>query len=85
MDRQIVFPGSIPLDTDVLSIQRNNMIALGYLAQATLGTSAQVDGLFCSPTAPASLTVTVGPAPLSFSPPSTRSPSARFRQMGQTR
>ena len=67
MDRQIVFPGSIPLDTDVLSIQRNTMIALGYLAQATLGTSAQVDGLFCNPTAPASLTVTIGPGTIVLS------------------
>ncbi len=61
MDRQIVYPGSIPLDTDILSIQRNAMVALGYLAQATLGTTTVVDGLFCSPTAPASLTVSLGP------------------------
>ena len=61
MDRQIVYPGSIPLDTDLLSAQRNTMVALGYLAQATLGTTTVVDGLVCAPTAPASLTVTVGP------------------------
>ena len=61
MNRQIVYPGSIPLDTDILSAQRNAMIALGYLAQATLGTGSVVDGLACSPTAPTSLTVTVGP------------------------
>ena len=61
MDRQIVYPGSIPLDTDVLSVQRNTMVALGYLARATLGTSTLVDGLPCSPTAPASLTISVGP------------------------
>ena len=61
MDRQIVFPGSIPLDTDILSMQRNIMVALGYLTQATLGSAPVVDGLACSPTAPASLTVTVGP------------------------
>ena len=61
MDRQIVFPGSIPLDTDLLSIQRNAMVAIGYLAQATLGGGTLVDGLACSPTAPASLAVSVGP------------------------
>ncbi len=61
MDRQIVYPGSIPLDTDLLSIQRNSMVAVGYLAQATLGTNTLVDGLACNPTAPASLTVTIGP------------------------
>ncbi len=61
MDRQIVYPGSIPLDTDLLSIQRNVMIAVGYLAQATLGTAPVVDGLACAPTNPASLTISVGP------------------------
>ena len=30
--------GSIPLDTDVLSINLNAMIALGFLTQAVLGT-----------------------------------------------
>ncbi len=61
MDRQIVYPGSIPLDTDILSIQRNTMVALGYLAQATLGQGTVVDGLACTPTSPASLTVSLGP------------------------
>ena len=61
MDRQIVYPGSIPLDTDVLSIQRDAMIAIGYLAQATLGSTTLVDGLACLPTSPASLTVSIGP------------------------
>ncbi len=60
MDRNIVYPGSIPLDTDLLSINRNAMVALGYLAQAVLGTNTIVDGLACSPTVPASLTVTIG-------------------------
>lgn len=66
MDRQIVFPGSIPLDTDILSLQRNIMVAVGYLAQATLGSAPIVDGLACSPTAPASLTVTVGPGSIAM-------------------
>ena len=61
MDRQIIFPGSIPLDTDLLSIQRNALVAIGYLAQATLGGGVVVDGLACSPTAPASMTISVGP------------------------
>ena len=61
MDRILVYPGSIPLDTDILNTNRNSMVALGYLAQAILGTGTIVDGLACSPTAPASLTVTVGP------------------------
>ena len=61
MDRNIVYPGAIPLDSDLLSINRNTMIALGYLAQLVLGNSTVADGLACTPTVPASLTVTVGP------------------------
>src|SRR5437773_93069 len=60
MDRILVYPGSIPLDTDILNINRNTMVALGSLTQAILGTNTIVDGLSCSPTSPASLTVTVG-------------------------
>jgi hypothetical protein len=61
MDRILVYPGSIPLDTDLLNTNRNAMLALGYLAQAVLGTNTVVDGLACTPTTPGSLTVTVGP------------------------
>lgn len=60
MDRSLVYPGSIPLDTDLLNANRDSMTALGYLAQAVLGTNIVVDGLACAPTSPASLTVTVG-------------------------
>jgi hypothetical protein len=66
MDRNLVYPGSIPLDTDLLNINRNCMVALGYLAQAILGTGTVVDGLACSPTAPTSMTVTVGPGSISL-------------------
>jgi hypothetical protein len=59
-DRVIVYPSAIPLDTDLLSTNRNMMIALGYLAQMALGTSTIADGLACVPTAPASLGVNVG-------------------------
>ncbi|HUN43477.1 MAG TPA: hypothetical protein VMU81_24545 [Acetobacteraceae bacterium] len=65
MDRNIVYPGSIPLDTDLLSVNRNAMTALGYLAQAVLGISPVVDGLACTPTLPPSMTVTVGPGTIS--------------------
>lgn len=61
MDRLIVHPGAIPLDTDILSIQRNAMIAIGALAQATLGTSTVVDGLACTATSPAGMTVDIAP------------------------
>lgn len=61
MDRQIVYPGAIPLDTDLLSTERNIMVAIGCLAQATLGTNIVADGLACSPTQPQSMTVSIGP------------------------
>ena len=60
MDRQIVYPASIPLDTDFLTQNRSAMVALGALAQAVLGTATIVDGLACQPTSPASLSATVG-------------------------
>jgi hypothetical protein len=61
MDRSIVYPGAIPLDTDLLNVNRNAMVALGALAQAVLGTSTVVDGLMVIPTTPASMQITVGP------------------------
>ena len=61
MDRNLVYPGSIPLDSDLLSTNRNAMVAIGYLAQAVLGAGPVVDGLACTPTVPASMMVTVGP------------------------
>lgn len=64
MDRNIVYPGAIPLDTDILSINRNIMIALGFIMRATLGSGTVVDGLGCSPTVPASMSVQIGPGSL---------------------
>lgn len=61
MDRNIVYPGSIPLDTDVLQVQRNVMLALGSLAQATLGTATVADGLACTQQTVPNLTVNVAP------------------------
>ena len=61
MDRNIVYPGSIPLDTDILAFNRNVMTALGYLAQAVFGSSPIVDGLNCTATTPPSMNVFVGP------------------------
>ena len=61
MDRTIVYPGSIPLDSDILSLNRNAMLAVGALAQVALGTNVVADGLACGPTSPASLQVIVGP------------------------
>ena len=60
MDRQIVYAGSIPLDTDLLNIQRNVMASFGALAQVVLGTGVVSDGLWCVP-GPSDYTVSVGP------------------------
>ena len=61
MDRNIVYPGAIPLDTDLLTAQRATMLAFGYLMQAALGTSTVVDGLACTQTAVPSMSIQVGP------------------------
>ena len=69
MNRTIVYPGSIPQDTDILSLNRNTLLGIGYLAQAVLGTNVVADGLACSPTTPASMAITIGPGSLtSFGP-----------------
>jgi hypothetical protein len=61
LDRRILYGGAIPLETDILTIENNIMIAVGRLAAATLGTSTVADGLICAATSPASMTVNVGP------------------------
>lgn len=49
MHRQIVYPGQVPLETDLLNTNRHTLIALGMLTQAMLGTGTYVDGLPCTP------------------------------------
>jgi len=61
MDRTLVYPSGIPLDTDILTLNKNAMIGLGFLAQACLGSNVVVDGLVCTPTNPASMTINIGP------------------------
>lgn len=61
MDRGLVYPGQIPLDTDVLNAQKDAYYGLGWLAEALIGTGTAVVGLGVSPTAPASLQVSVEP------------------------
>jgi hypothetical protein len=60
MDRIFVYPGAIPLDTDALNIQRNVMVALGYLVKDVIGSATVFGGLATVPTSPASLGVNVG-------------------------
>ncbi|MEE3500205.1 hypothetical protein [Acidiphilium acidophilum] len=61
MDRTIVYPGAIPLDTDILNINRNVLVGIGALSAAVLGTTMVADGLGCLPSVPASLTITLAP------------------------
>lgn len=74
MDRNIVYPGSIPLDTDLLTVNRNTMLGLGFLAQAVLGSNTVVDGLSCQPTTPASMNIVIGPGTITQIGPIDASP-----------
>ncbi|MBN3755901.1 hypothetical protein G3N95_23350 [Paraburkholderia sp. Tr-20389] len=64
MDRQSVYPGQIPLETDLLNTNRNVLIAVGKMLSDMLGTSTYASGLGCVATAPASLSVQVQPGQL---------------------
>ena len=66
MDKVPVYPGQIPLDTNILQPQRNMEIALGFALQAAFGTSTIADGLTCAPTSPASMSVKVGQGSIIF-------------------
>ncbi|ARF50051.1 gp53-like domain-containing protein [Pantoea stewartii] len=59
MDRQIVYPGAIPLETDLLNTNKYTMIGLAKLAAAVMGTSTYVRGLACTASSPASMIVNV--------------------------
>lgn len=48
MDRQITYPGQIPLDTDLLNTNKNAMVALAALSADVFGTITQASGLACT-------------------------------------
>lgn len=60
MDRKLIYPGQLPLETDLLGTNLNVMVAMGRLVMDLLGSSTLVSGLACTPTAPASLKVNIG-------------------------
>lgn len=64
MDRQTVYLGQTPLETDLLNTNRNTMVALAGLSSALFGTTMTATGLACSPTSPATLRVQIGPGHL---------------------
>jgi len=59
MDRQIVYPGAVPLETDLLNTNKFAMIGLARLASAVLGSDTCLNGLHCSPASPVLLQVHV--------------------------
>lgn len=61
MHRQLVYPGQIPLETDVLSTNKDAYQAVAKLAQALFGSNTVVNGLSAGPTGPASLAVLIQP------------------------
>lgn len=61
MNRQIVYVGAIPQDTDILLTNKNAMIGSGWIAQSVMGTGTLFYGLACTPTGPATLTANVAP------------------------
>lgn len=83
MDRQIVYPGSIPLDTDLLNVQRNTLSAIGALTQSVLGSSPIVDGLVCTPSA-SGYSVTIGAGTLSMSVVLDQTPFGSLPAAGDT-
>jgi hypothetical protein len=61
LDRQIIYAGQVPLETDLLSTNKNVGFALGQFAQDFLGTSTIFTGLACVPNTPAAMNVVVQP------------------------
>ncbi|MHA3052540.1 hypothetical protein [Acinetobacter sp. ANC 4640] len=59
MDRQIVYPGAIPLETDLLNTNKNAMMALAKLSAAMLGTNTVVNGFAVTAQSPAAMAVNV--------------------------
>lgn len=59
MDRQIIYPGAIPLETDLLNTNKYAMMGLAKLAAALMGSNTYLHGLACTPSSPASMVVNV--------------------------
>lgn len=59
MNRQIVYPGAIPLETDLLNTNKYSMLGLAKLASSLMGGNTYVHGLACTPSSQASMVVNV--------------------------
>lgn len=59
MDRQLIYTGEVPRTLDILSIQRQAMVAQGYATETVAGTAPVAVGFGIVPTIPASLSFSV--------------------------
>lgn len=59
MDRQIIYPGQVPIETDLLLTNKNTMTAIAKLCAAVLGVASCVSGFATSQTVVPSLGVLV--------------------------
>jgi len=58
-DRIMVYPGAIPLETDLLYSNKFAMMGLAKLSSAMMGSTTYLHGLQCTPTSPASMVINV--------------------------
>lgn len=61
MDRQIIYPGQVPMETDLLLTNKNTMTAIAKLCAAVLGVATSVSGFATTQTVVPSLAVLVAP------------------------
>lgn len=61
MDRRTIYRNQVPLQEDILQLQRNALEGLGLFARDLLGDSPAVAGFACTATSPASMAVNVAP------------------------
>ncbi|MBR0560326.1 glycine-rich domain-containing protein [Neokomagataea anthophila] len=67
MDRALVYPGSVPMDTDILRVGRYGKAALGTIADMVFGAGVTAaSGLACTPS-PDGLFLTIGRGVISAS------------------
>ncbi|WP_369788054.1 phage tail protein [Rouxiella sp. WC2420] len=59
MDRQIVYPGAIPLETDLLNTNKYALIGLAKLSSSIMGASTYFRGLECTPSDSAAMTIDI--------------------------
>jgi hypothetical protein len=84
MDRQIFYPGQVPLSAQFLNAERNKLLGAAKLAEAVMGLVTVATGLTCIPTVPASLSVSILPGELLVASPLDASPFGSLASDGHT-